>query len=591
MTLCEKTDFNIYSQLFFVENTIFFYQLLNTMNYKDFEQHISEIILSRGKNYFDAGAVEDLVKEDGHWLANVHGSEIYEVAIKGIRSIKEWDCDCPYDQGPICKHVVAVLYAVRAESINTKSTKTKKAKNQVDEIFKNAKQEDLLKFFKKNLRYHKDLKQKFLSEFLHLLDAGDKDRYNKVVDSLIKNTGGRYGYIEYRAGKKLSNAFNNLLSQAESAGQKKNYLDALDISAAIILKVPNLLLTVDDSSGALQGSCQYALNILENLLVSPVIPPIFKDQIFDFMLDAFQKDKTDFDFKDDMLATLLEQNLDSSRLKQIQKVVQKTFDSLEGNYTGYSQELYVSILIDIAQRIGNEEESENLITRYIHFPRIRQMKLEVLFEKEDYESAKQLIAEGIKIAEEKRHPGTVTQWKNVLIKISRLEKDVEEERRLLREVFFNNYRNMDYLLQLKDTFDLKNWIEEREKVILQIIGKSKIPNYNTTHTLAQIYVEEQLWERLLDLLHTKKISSHTLEQYGFHLHKKFPEEMLTLYRTMIIHQAAQANSRSHYKQVANKLKDLLKIKGGRDLVIELLEIFRAQYIRRPAMIDELSRVL
>jgi len=267
------------------------------MNYKDFEQHISETILSRGKDYFDAGAVEDLIKEDGHWFANVHGTEIYEVAVKGIRSIKEWDCDCPYDRGPICKHVVAVLYAVQAESVKAKSSKPKKAKNQVDEIFKNAQPEDLLKFFKKNLRYHKDLKQKFLSEFLHLLDAGDKDRYNKVVDNLIKNAGGRYGYIEYREGKKLSNAFDKLLSQAEAAVQKKNYLDALDICAAVLLKVPNLLLTVDDSSGALQDSCHYALSILENLLESPVIPPVFKDQIFEFMIHAFQKDKTDFDFK------------------------------------------------------------------------------------------------------------------------------------------------------------------------------------------------------------------------------------------------------------------------------------------------------
>ncbi len=561
------------------------------MNYKDFKQHISETILTRGKSYFDAGAVEDLTKEDGHWLANVHGSEIYEVAIKGIRSIKEWDCDCPYDRGPICKHVVAVLYAIQAESSKSKTSKPKKAKNQVDEIFKNAKPEDLLGFFKKNLRYHKDLKQKLLSEFIHLLDAGDKDRYNKVVDNLIKNSGGKYGYIEYREGKKLSNAFDKLLSQAEVAIQKKNYLDALDICAAVLLKVPNLLLTVDDSSGALQGSCHYALNILESLLESPVIPPIFKDQIFEFMLHAFEKDKTDFDLKDNLLSTLLAQDLEIAKLKRIQKVVQKTFNNLEGNYIEYSQAHYISILIDIAQRIGNEEEAEKLINQYLHFSQIRRMRLEMLFEKEDYESAKQLIADGIKVAEEKGHPGTVTQWKNVLIKISRLEKNVEEERRLLREAFFNNYRSMDYLLQLKNTFDLTEWFEERENIILQILGKSKMPNHNNVHTLAEIYVEERLWERLLNLFHTDKVASQILERYGFHLHKKFPEEMLALYKPMLIHEASRSNNRSHYGQVADKLIGLLKIKGGREVVIELLQKFRMEYLKRPAMMDELRRVL
>lgn len=29
--------------------------------------------------------------------------------------VTDWYCDCPYEYGPICKHVVAVLFAVRDE--------------------------------------------------------------------------------------------------------------------------------------------------------------------------------------------------------------------------------------------------------------------------------------------------------------------------------------------------------------------------------------------------------------------------------------------------------------------------------------------
>jgi len=561
------------------------------MNYKDFEEHISEIILTRGKNYFEAGAVDDLSKEDGHWFASVHGSDVYEVVIQGIRSIKEWDCDCPYDRGPICKHVTAVLYAVQAEKNKPKTSKPKKAKNQVDEIFKNAKSDDLINFFKKNLRYHKDLKQKLLSEFLHLLDTNDKDRYKKVIDDLVKNAGGRYGFIDYQEGKRLSNAFNKLLQKAEIAIQKKNYLDALDICIAVLLKVPNLLLTVDDSSGALQGSCYFALNILESLLESSAVPPIFKDQIFEVMLDVFEKDKSGFDFKDDLLALLLAQDLDQEKLKQIQKIVQKTFDNLEGDYIEFSQERYISILIELAQRIGNKEESEKLISHYIHFPEIRKIKLETFFEKEDYPSAKQLIAEGIQLAKDKKHPGTVSQWKKVLIEISRLEKDVNEERRLLKDEFFSSYNSIEYFLKLKDTFSLKEWPEEREIIISQILGKDKTISYKNVDTLAQIYIHEKLWKRLLALLHNKNISSHTIYRYGTHLHKAYPEEMLALYKPIIIEEASRANGRSHYREVANKLSALLKIKGSRDMVEELLEKFRTIYIRRPAMIDELKNVL
>ena len=45
------------------------------------------------------------------------------------------------------------------------------------------------------------------------------------------------------------------------------------------------------------------------------------------------------------------------------------------------------------------------------------------------------------------------------------------------------------------------------------------------------------------------------------------------------------------RQVARSLNDLLKIKGGQDVVVRLLSKFRQEYIKRPAMIDELSKVI
>ena len=95
----------------------------------------------------------------------------------------------------------------------------------------------------------------------------------------------------------------------------------------------------------------------------------------------------------------------------------------------------------------------------------------------------------------------------------------------------------------------------------------------------------------MDLFHTEKVASHILEKYGFHLHKQFPEEMLALYKPMLIHEASRSNNRSQYGQVADKLTGLLKIKGGREVEIELLKKFRSEYVKRPAMMDELSRVL
>ena len=86
------------------------------MRLDDFENEISAVIFRRGEDYYENGLVEDLEEvAPGRWNAVVEGTTDYEteVCIKN-GEIVSWDCDCPYD-GYMCKHVVAVLLAVRDE--------------------------------------------------------------------------------------------------------------------------------------------------------------------------------------------------------------------------------------------------------------------------------------------------------------------------------------------------------------------------------------------------------------------------------------------------------------------------------------------
>lgn len=92
------------------------------MNLNDFEEQIDPKIIDRGYGYF----LEDLVDgpeliEEGVRLAMVYGTESYRVEIhtdpEKSHVIKEWRCDCHYDYGPVCKHVVAVLYVMTETEI------------------------------------------------------------------------------------------------------------------------------------------------------------------------------------------------------------------------------------------------------------------------------------------------------------------------------------------------------------------------------------------------------------------------------------------------------------------------------------------
>jgi len=77
-----------------------------------FEQYIDDIILQRGLSYFREGCVtqfDEIAK--GEFEAIVEGTEEYAVHLEvENNTMTEYSCTCPYEYGPVCKHIAAVLF-------------------------------------------------------------------------------------------------------------------------------------------------------------------------------------------------------------------------------------------------------------------------------------------------------------------------------------------------------------------------------------------------------------------------------------------------------------------------------------------------
>ena len=80
---------------------------------EDFEEDVHILITERGKEYFDANQVLMLKQTLDGWSAVIEGSETYQVLLEGHDVITGWHCTCPFEHGPVCKHVAAVMYAAR----------------------------------------------------------------------------------------------------------------------------------------------------------------------------------------------------------------------------------------------------------------------------------------------------------------------------------------------------------------------------------------------------------------------------------------------------------------------------------------------
>ncbi|MEM1219097.1 MAG: SWIM zinc finger family protein, partial [Bacteroidota bacterium] len=88
-----------------------------------FEEMIPEKIIARGFNYYEQGQIVHLRKtgeyEFSAYVQGMGDSYTVYVLLDEAQNIVEHHCDCPYDWGNHCKHLVAVLYYLYDSEIHT----------------------------------------------------------------------------------------------------------------------------------------------------------------------------------------------------------------------------------------------------------------------------------------------------------------------------------------------------------------------------------------------------------------------------------------------------------------------------------------
>jgi uncharacterized Zn finger protein len=171
----------------------------------EFEQIIDEQILQRGLSYFKGGAITNFLEiSKGKYEAIVSGTEEYTVQLKiSNNTITEHYCDCPYDMGSVCKHVVAAIFYLQQNELEldqphltiAKKKKTKSFSQQVKELLKAISHKELIEFVEENSKKDKKFRNLFLASFGHLSQNQTKEFYQKQIHSILQTAAGRDGWI------------------------------------------------------------------------------------------------------------------------------------------------------------------------------------------------------------------------------------------------------------------------------------------------------------------------------------------------------------------------------------------------------------
>lgn len=565
------------------------------------EEQTTNVIYNRGKEYFDNGAVAVLEEiEDDLWQAEVDGTDIYEVSIvlDKKQNVKEYFCDCPYE-GDLCKHVVASLLALREMlTIAIKPSETKKLN--FNQFLKKITNDELIAFVKNYAAKNKGFKTDFEFAFAEKDENFDFiGRYEELIKKAIKKHTSR-GFIEYRSSIALAKELTVTLEKIQELVLNGNLHDAFQITI-ILLKSSLIALTdADDSNGSIGGIVEDCILTIDQIVQKSPID--LQEQVFTFLSTELKNSKYfDYgDFGETMFDIYYQLTLKLSKSKEFLVFIDAKISKHDSRYNEYSNKFFVLRKISFLKEIGQIEEVKLLTQKNIATVEIRQAEIDRLIKLKDYNQAKNLVDDGIKIAKAKSHAGTENSWLFQLLRIAVLQNDIVSVKKFTKFFAFNNGFDKIYYRKWRATFSTQEWaivIENHIKETIDFWGrKSKKTHWfdfrpSLLSVLGGIYIEENYRDRLWDLVKIKT-NLNTIMSYHAFLVANYETELLNVYLTAIEEEAKIANNRSHYRDLVKTMKKLFSITPTyKDAIINKAMELKKQYPYRPAMLDELKAII
>lgn len=557
-----------------------------------FEEQIDEVILQRGLNYFRKGYVTD-VEEIGYgdYEATVNGREIYTVHLhieKGI--VTEYDCDCPYDQGPVCKHIAAVLFYLQQDVLHleedhpTKKTTKPSEMEQVDKILHLLPHEELKAFVRDYCKKDKQVRGQFLFSYMDLC-VEQKELYSKQIQALIKSYSGRYGFIEYRDAANLGRSVCGLLDEAADWPQRGKTAQAIYLAEATIEKMADVINNTDDSSGEIGGCISTATQMLADLAESGLVSPL-REELFQWAIKQ-SKSKTlqgwDWHFEVIRIAIdLIQSPQEKEQLLRILKKIQ-TCDENSWNY-----QQILNLRLQIIRKTENEEAAIHFMEANLSNPTFRKLLIEKALSEKNYPQVEKLANEGIK-QDEKSKPGLAADWKNYLLTMYLQTGDKEQIIRLARYFLLQYYSRHQprqyYYDLLKSLISEEQWAAYVDGIIAEICQESK---YGAFQPVVEIYIWEKQWDKLLAWIRQYP-DFYRIEQTEPYLEEMYPQELAALYRDTILKYLESNTGREHYQKCCQYIRRMIKL-GARPMATELITQLQTQYRNRRALLEELSKV-
>ena len=567
-----------------------------------FEQAIDEKILKRGLSYYKKGLVRELEEVSPNtYEAVVEGTENYSVRLTIDNNVvTESVCDCPYDQGPVCKHVAAVVFKLLEESLqlNQKQSKSrpknkastgKKRKTiaeQIDEMLSKASREELVGLIKEEAASNTAFRNRLMMTLEQYNDNITKDFYAKQIKALLRSAKGSYGFVDWQSSKFVGQSVFQMLDAAQKAFEHGNYQNALCVSFAVMEVLVPALNEIDDSSGTVGDCIHVAYDMLCEMGID-VGSESLSRQIFDFCVHHYENNTfKGWDWHIDALhlaVAIAKTQNEYDRLLALLDSEQET--EVNGLYDRYGEHQRQLVKYRLLVKAKGNAVAEDYLQHNMDNPDLRRVAIENAMNRKDYGMAIAIAKAGI-AQDEKQYPGLAKEWYDWLLKIAQAQDDTGKILEYARFLLIDNFRNeQDYYQILKQHVSPDHWSAYVDGLIQDLEAKNR--GYNSG-LVANMLIKEERWEQLWELV-SEFTSLQYIEQYESYLSKRNPDRLAELYARCILEYMEYNMGRNHYENTCRFIRKIIKL-GERQKANEVIETLRLRYPKRRALMEELDKV-
>ncbi len=568
-----------------------------------FEQVIDEKILERGLRYFKNGAVGDPEElEPGLYEVLVSGTENYTVRLRvKNEAITENVCDCPYDLGPVCKHVAAVIFHLRQTELagvvrerkettprparkmaSSRSGGKKTVADQVQALLEKLDREAVDRFILERATEDRAFRSTFLAEFAHLGEGRSKATYAAQLKALLR------GRDHWGLARPLSATAAKLLERAKRYIADAEYATALIIATAVAEELVKALDSVDDSSGHVGSTINEAVDLLNT--IAGAGDAAMREEVVAYCIMAAEKELYEgWDWHQACIGIAVDHVVRKADTARLRKLIEA-----DGR-TPYHDAIAGRLMLVLLRRTEGEAAADRYLRAHLHIAEFRAHCIAQAIAVKHYDEATRLAEEAIThdVEEDKARPygatpHFVSQWTHQLLDIALAQQDAAKAVEHARAMFIHIH-NCD---REKMYGVMRAYIPPTrrphfiEQLVKDIKARSRFPSFDH---IAFVLVKEERWHELLSELKGQPRPG-TIEQYEAYLAEGHAAELADLYANAIRHELkAGFTGRKDYQRAARHIRRMVKL-GQRAKADALTAELRSTYPKRSALLEELERV-